>query len=1094
MRNRCLNPSWSFSAYAARPLLLLAALTLASQGPCSAATAGYYRQPAIHGDTVVFVAEGDLWKVSSAGGVATRLTTHAGLEGRPVLSPDGSTLAFTAQCEGPAEVYSMPAGGGLPRRWTFDAARSAPAGFMPDGRLLYVTRRYSGLPGYQAVILDLQDGESERVPLAQAAEIACSDDGSTFFFVRFPFQGSHTKRYQGGTAQDIWRFDPAAGGEARSLTGDHPGTDRNPMFWQGRVYFVSDRGGALNIWSMAPDGTDQRQHTRHLEWDVRSAALSQGRIVYQLGADLHLLDLASGEDRLIPITLATDLDQMREKWIAKPWDWLTSAHLSPSGERVALTARGRVFVAPQGPGRLIDVTREAGVRYRDARFLPGGDALLALSDEGGEVEFWQLPADGIGDRTPVTRGAQILRWGGVPSPDGKHLAHHDKNHVLWMTTLKDGATIRVDESLVDDFADLAWSPDGRWLAYVAWAENLQRRIRIYEVEGRRILDATTDRYDSYSPAWSADGRRLYFLSDRHLSSLVRDPWGSRQPDPYFERTTMIYELALTPGLRSPFEPSNELAPAEDAPEESTDATPPPRVAIEAAGLAARLVEVPIEPGNYSNLFIAGTRLYWLALPDRHAAKRSLRSAPMQYRDLEVATLADSLEGAELSADAKKILLRTGDALHVIDAGAGEKPELNEKTMVGLSQWAFSLDPREEWRQMFIEAWRLERDYFYDPQMHGVDWPAMRDRYLPLVERVSDRAELSDLLAQMVSELSALHIFVYGGDFRSGKDDIQPAELGALLERDAAAGGYRVERVFLSDPDRPALASPLARPGVAVEAGDVILSVDGVPALAASDAGALLRHKAGRQVLLEVRPQGTKETRRVIVNPLASAEAADLRYHEWEYTRRLEVERRGDGRIGYVHLRAMGGEDIDQWMREFYPVFDREGLIIDVRHNGGGNIDSWILGKLLRKAWFWWQPRIGLPSSNMQFAFNGHMTVLCDENTASDGEAFAEGFRRLGLGKVIGTRTWGGEIWLSSSNVLVDQGIATAAEFGVYGPEGQWLIEGHGVDPDIVVDNLPHETFQGRDAQLEAAVGHLLERMAAEPVRTPPAPPYPDKSR
>jgi tricorn protease len=1077
-------------------LILLCAVAVFAP-PAFSGTPGYYRHPALHGDTIVFVAEGDLWKAPARGGVATRLTSHPGMEMNPVLSPDGSTVAFTAQYEGPAEVYTMPLDGGLPKQWTFDGVRCSTEGFTPDGRVVYVTQRDAGLPNYQAILLDPATGRRERVPLAQIAQAAWSGDGASVFFVRFPFQGSHTKRYRGGTAQDIWRYDAATGEEARCLTGDHTGTDSHPMFWAGRVYFVSDRDGFMNIWSMSPDGAGVLQHTRHTEWDVKDPAMSGGRIVYQLGADLRLLDLASGDDAAIPIRLDTDLDQAREKWITKPWDWLTAAHLSPDGARVALTARGRVFVAPAGDGRLVEVTRDASVRFRDARFNHDGSSLLALSDESGEVEFWSLPANGIGGRRQVTSGGTVLRFEGVPSPDGKRLAHHDKDQALWMTTLDDGGTIRVDECPQEVLSNLAWSPDSRWLAYVFTAANFQRQVRLYDVESGRILEATTDRYESAFPAWAPDGKRLYFLSDRQLQSLVRNPWGPRQPDPYYDKMTRIYELSLAPGLRSPFEPANELAPAEGADKgkdgDDEKEKRPPRVTIEDEGLAARLYEIPIAAGNYTDLFIAGGRLYWLSTPDRRAGKKFLQSAPIRHRDLDVATVADSVVSAEPSADGKKILIRAGDALHVIEAGSDKKAELDSKTRVDLGGWSFALDPRSEWRQMFTEAWRLERDYFYDPGMHGVDWAKMREKYAPLVERVSDRAELSDLLAQMIGELSALHMFVYGGDFRSGKEDIQTAGLGARLDRDEAAGGYRVARILASDPDRPSLASPLARPGVDVRAGDVIVSVNGAPALDAPDLAALLRQQAGRQALLGVKPQGSGEARNVVVTPLARAADAELRYHEWEYTRRLEAERLSGGRIGYVHLRAMSGDDIDQWTREFYPVFQKEGIIVDVRHNRGGNIESWILGKLIRKPWFWWKARVGPPYSNMQLAVTGHLAVLCDEETASDGEAFAEGFRRLGLGKVIGTRTWGGEIWLSSSNILVDRGIATAAESGVYGPEGEWLIEGHGVDPDIVVDNLPRATYDGKDAQLEAAVRHLMQRIAEEPVRIPEPPPYPDKS-
>jgi tricorn protease len=323
--------------------------------------------------------------------------------------------------------------------------------------------------------------------------------------------------------------------------------------------------------------------------------------------------------------------------------------------------------------------------------------------------------------------------------------------------------------------------------------------------------------------------------------------------------------------------------------------------------------------------------------------------------------------------------------------------------------------------------------------------------------------------------------------------VTPGSLGATFTRDAQAGGYRVEHVYQSDPDIPDELSPLARVNVNVEEGDVIDAVNGVPALSAPSIDALLRNEANRQVLLSVKPKKGGAARQVVVTPITLTRENDLRYDEWEYTRRLAVEKEGQGSLGYVHLRAMGAGNMAEWNREFYPIFDRDGLIIDVRHNNGGNIDSWILEKLLRKAWFYWQPRVGRPTWNMQYAFRGHVVVLCDQNTASDGEAFAEGFRRLGLGKVIGTRTWGGEIWLSSSNFLVDRGIATAAETGVFGPDGDWLIEGHGVDPDVVVDNLPHATFMGKDAQLEAAIAFLKEEIRTKPIPVPAAPKYPDKS-
>ncbi|MEW5983180.1 MAG: S41 family peptidase [Acidobacteriota bacterium] len=1094
---------------------------------CAPATAqkselGYYRFPAIAGDTIVFVAEGDLWRVGVGGGVAQRLTTHPEEESRPAISPDGKTVAFAASYEGPGEVYTLPLEGGVPTRQTWDASRPTWIGWTPQGEMLFATRRHSTLPNVQIARLDPKTGVRTLVPLSQASDGAFDDAGGTLFFTRLPFQGSHTRRYKGGTAQSLWKF--TAGSEATPLTADYPGTSKSPMLWKGRVYFASNRSGSMNLWSMDERGGDLRQHTTHAGYEVQSPALSNGRIAYQLGADLRVYDIGANADRPVPITLVSDFDQLRERWVKNATEWITSAHLSPTGDRVALTARGQVFVVPAQQGRNVEATRNKLVRHRNARFMPDGKTILTLSDESDEVEFWTIPANGIGTPMQLSTDAKVLRWDGIPSPDGNFIAHHDKDQQLWVLDVAKKTQKRIADAAEGDFDDLRWSPDSKWLAYTAPAENLMTRIMLYEVTTGRTVPVTSDRYDSVSPTWSPDGKWLYFLSNRNFQSLVGSPWGSRQPEPYWDRQTKIFHVPLKRGERSPFQPDDELqaakaagkpaeapagakptgekasAPAKDAsqaqPASKPGAEPKsgervPDVVIDVEGLETRLLEVPAPPGNYGALSMDAKRLYYISRPTGRDGKVALKTLALDNKKAEPETFTEDVQSYELSHDGKKILIRKGRDYFVVEAGAKAPSDL-AKSALPLRDWTFSLDPRLEWRQMFMEAWRLERDYFYDRGMHGLDWGAIRAKYLPLVDRVTDRAELSDILAQMVAELSALHIFVRGGDQRSAEDDAWPASLGAQFVRDEKAGGYRVEHIIQTDPDRPDRRAPLAHPSANVAEGDVIELVNGVPALSAPDISMLLRGQAGKQVLLRVKPKGASASRDVVVEPISAQEEDGLRYDEWEYTRRLAVERTSDNQIGYVHLRAMGGGNMAEWMREYYPVFNRAGLIIDVRHNSGGNIDSWILGRLLRKAWFYWQPRVGRPYWNMQFAFRGHIVVLVNERTASDGEAFAEGFRRLGLGTTIGTRTWGGEIWLSSSNFLVDRGIATAAETGVYGPEGQWLIEGHGVDPDIVVDNLPHATFGGQDAQLEAAVKHLQELIRTKPIPVPPPPPYPIK--
>ena len=1135
---------------------------------------GYFRHPALHGDTIVFVSEGDLWRVPAAGGMAQRLTTHPGAEGYPAISPDGRTVAFIGQYEGVSEIYTMPLEGGLPVRQTYESGNLKVMGWTPEGKVLYSTDKFSTLPNTQLATLDPVTHGRQVLPLAQASDGVFDPATHTLFFVRLPKQTSATKRYHGGWIENLWRY-KEGDAEATPLTGNDTGTNREPMWWQGRLYFTSDRDGVMNLWSMKPDGSDVKEHTHHKDMDVKGPSLDAGRIAYQKGADLHLLDIASGRDEVVKITLASDFDQEREHWIRKPMEYLTSAHISAAGDKVVLTARGEVFVAPVETGRLVELPRKADVRYRFATFMPDGKNVMLQSDESGEFEFWKAPANGLGNPQRVSSDGKIFRFSQVISPDGKWVAWGDKNQKFWVMNLEKKQPVEVAAGKADEISEFVWSPDSQWLAYVEEAENSFTQIKLYRVSDGTRAVATSDRFNSHSPAWSTDGKWLYFLSERDLRTMVGHPWGPRQPEPYFTENTKLYQLALKKGQTSPFKPKDELTPAptfakttaplsdefvdriaravmakmqktdktdkkpEPAPPapaeppkpvkpppsnaapggievpapakppEQPPAKPetkpaqepakpadnkprtqsPPPSAIDLDGLMERIEELPVKAGNYKHLNAGPKYLYWTSRPSGFESKTALQHLEMSPKG-KPNTLVDDLSSFELSGDGRKLLIRKGDAFHVIASDSTAPANLNET--VKLDGWAFTVDPHEEWRQIFVESWRMMRDYFWDPDMLSVDWNAMRAKYLPLVDRVTDRTELNDVIAEMVGELSTLHLFVRYGDTRPVPEKIDNATFGARLVRDQAAGGWKVEHIYRTDPEFPAKLPPFSRPGTDVKEGDVITGINGHATSSLVYPDELLRNQAGKQVLIEVK-RGTA-THQAIVKPLTPEQDEAARYDEWEYATRQKVEQAGKGQIGYVHLRAMGADNIAEWARDFYPVFNRQGLIIDVRNNHGGNIDSWIIEKLLRKAWSYMQPRVGQPHWNMQYAFRGHVVVLCNQRTASDGEGFTEGFHRLGLGKVIGTRTWGGNVWLSSDRWLIDSGMATAAEIGNYGIEGKWLVEGHGVDPDMEVDNLPHATFTGHDAQLDAGIKHLTELIAKDPRPVPPKPKYPVKKQ
>ncbi|MEN2282958.1 S41 family peptidase [Algoriphagus sp. SE2] len=1069
-------------------LLLICNFSIAQTTP------GYFRHPDFKGDQLVFVAEGDIWRVPTSGGNAVRLTSHPGDESDPKISPDGKWVAYAASYEGPTEVYVMPIAGGLPKRLTFEPSSSIPTAWKSATEIAYVTNQYSTLPKLNTITVNVANGEKTLLPLEMAAEGSFSEDGSTYFFVRPTFHNNVTKRYEGGTARQLWKYTEGAA-EAVKLTKDYKGEDHHPVPHQGKVYFLSSRDGIVNVWSMDENGGSLTQITQEPSYDVREFSISGNQLVYRVGADLKLMDLGNENAKTIAIQLISDFDQLREKWVDNPMSYLSAMAVSNDGERVVMTTRGRVFSVPVKEGRTVRLSRKDGVRYRDAIFSPDGRSILTFSDESSEFEIHEYNSLGMDQGKQVSKNGTTLKFDMLPSPDGSKIAYRDLNQTIWVMDKATGSQIKVTDSDEDITSSMAWSPDGKWLAYAQAASNTFSQIHAFNIDSKKRIAMTSDRANSLSPQWSTDGNWLYFLSDRNFQSVIGSPWGTRQPEPFWEKQMKIYQIGLKPGLVSPFFFNNELQKeAEKTPEKVT-------VTIEENGLQARLREVPVPAGNYTNLIVTDKAIYYHEIGTGMGViygagasgndKAPLMMVPISNKP-EPKAFIENARNYTVSLNNKYLLVRSGSNYSVVELGTSPVSDLS-KTKVDFSGVTYSIDPREDWKQIYTDAWRMERDYFYDVNMHGVDWDAMYQKYLPLVDRVTTRAELSDVIGELVGELSVLHTSVRGGDLRDGEDNINFGMLGAKLSRNEKLRGYSIDHIYLSDPDYPDEMSPLAHPDLTISEGDVITHIDGVAVMEVPDLYYLLRDKAGKQVRISLLSADGNAKTDQILKPMTARAESNLRYNEWEYTRRLETEAKSDGALGYVHLRAMTSGDIGQWYRDFYPQFKKEGLVIDMRQNRGGNIDSFILEKLMREVFFYWKGRTGEPYWNMPYAFRGHLVLLVDEFTASDGEAFAEGFRRLGMGKAIGARTWGGEVWLSGSNTLTDNGIARAPMNGVYGEEGEWLIEGVGFIPDIEVINLPKATFEGKDAQLEAAIEHLKELIKSDPRPVPQAPAYPDKS-
>lgn len=1094
---------------------LALSLSFCSLVPLAAAAPAYYRFPAIQNNHLVFTAEGDLWKVATSGGVAQRLTTHPAAEVLPAISRDGQWLAFSAAYEGSTEAYVMPIGGGLPKRISFENDTVSVLGWSSKGDVLVNMLNGSGPHNFRVVAaINPVTGEKRVFPVSDANEASLDDSGRYLYFTRFGLQvtNDNAKHYRGGATAQIWRYDTQGGGEASQLFADDHSNNRRPMWWNGKLYFVSDRNGSFNLWQAEADGSQALQLSRHQDWDVRNASIGDGKIAYQLGADLHVFDIAGRQDRQIAIELVSDFDQQRQQLIRKPLSFLSATALSGKNEQIALTARGHITVAGTGAQRRVELPVPAGSRARSAVFSADGKSVYAILDTSGENEIWRFAANGLSQPEMLSKGGTVQREKIYPSPDGKWLAHTDKRGRLYLLNLGDKSNQLIDDAGkigIGEYGDIAWSADSSTLAIVRPDNTLQRsQIALYTLHNKRLQFVTSDRYESHDPVFSPDGHWLYFLSERNFKVANDAPWGDRNMGPVFDKRTGVYALALQAGQRFPFQPEDELSKAAKAGDDSaakadksdkTDKSDPTekagkadkadkadqqqaaKITVEFAGLAQRLYQVPLAAGNYRDLASDGKRLYFIER-DGDERKNNLKTLAIANNQPQPELFISGIRDYQLSADRKHLMLRPGAAdssdFFIVEAGA-RQPQDMSKAKVALADWSFSINPRQEWQQMFVDAWRMHRDYLFDDKMRGVDWLAMRHKYAPLAARVNDRSELNDVLAQMVSEVGTLHSQFRPGDLRKAAEEASPAALGALLQK--TRDGYRIEHIYRSEPEQPAQLGPLAQPGLDIREGDLITRVNGQALDKARDISDLLLNQADKQVLLHLK-RNTEPEHAVIVKPVNMQKQAALRYSDWEQSMSTRVQQASKGQIGYLHLRAMGPEDINSFAREFYSNIDRAGLIIDVRRNRGGNIDSWIIEKLLRRAWAFWSNPVNAPYTNMQQTFRGHLVVLIDELTYSDGETFAAGIKELKLAPLVGKRTAGAGVWLSDGNALVDNGMVRAAENGQFALDGRWLVEGSGVTPDIEVTNLPNATFKGQDQQLETAIRLLQDKLRQAPLK------------
>ncbi|MAF27601.1 MAG: S41 family peptidase [Gemmatimonadota bacterium] len=1070
----------------------------------SDAAEGYLRTPDLHGNAVVFSAEGDLWTAPVTGGKARRITSHDGAEYFPRFSPDGQTLAFTGEYDGNRDVFVMPADGGEPRRITWHPGSDEVLGWTPDGSdILFRSRRHHPHGDWEIFTAPTGGGDAEVLPIGRASRVAMDPESGLWAFNRLNRERRTWKRYRGGSNQDLWVGHPDRA-DFRRVT-DFTGTDAMPMWRDGRVWFVSDEGGTGNLWSMTPDGGDRTRHTNEDGWDIRWPSMApDGRIVFMLAGGVSLFDPSDGSERTLSIDLPSERKLTRHRY-ADAKATLTWFDLSPDGERLAVTTRGEVFSVPVEEGVTLPVTRGSGARESWASYGSDGETVLYVSDEGGEESIRSRDAWGRGEETVLQpAGEKGWHFPPRPSPDGEWVAWSDETQTLFVAPLKGGRTRTVDHSEQEEIRDYAWSPDGRWLAYVKVPFTDFRSVFLYDTrddETRRVTPTTTD---DFAPAWDPDGRYLHFLSNRTMNPVL----GGRDFRDVELKMTRPYLFLLRPDVENPFAPKTGLPGDEDEEEDADDDNKsdeddgdkddkPDPVEIDFEGLENRFVVLDVPAGIYSDLAATGERVFYLSRPIRGMAERSSgKSGPpsslmaFHLEEEEAEVFLGGVSDFDLEAGAEKIAIRKKRGEYfVVDAGSPPGEDL-EDAAVSLDDIVIELDPREEWRQIYLEGWRHMRDFHWDAGLSGVDWKATRDQYATLLERVSTRDDLRDLMGEVIGELATSHTYVWGGDRGVRVKRVSTGLLGADFARDGDT--FRVEKIYrgdAADEDR----SPLVEPEVSVREGDHLLAVNHVPFREDQPLHAAFENLAGREVLLTVAENARgKNSREVAVTTLGGERR--LRYIDWVRKNRETVAEMTDGRIGYIHVPNMGTQGLVEFHRWFYPQLDREGMIVDCRWNGGGFVSQLLLERFRRTLVSFDRSRGGGVWTYPYRMLNGPFVVLTNERAGSDGDIFPMAVQLDGLAPVIGQRSWGGVVGIRADKRLVDGGGLTQPEYAWWDPVQGWSLENRGVIPDIEVVNPPADVAAGRDPQLARAIEEVLRLHAEHPPVEAKFGPAPVKSR
>jgi len=1061
------------------------------------------RFPDINKNLVAFVYAGDIWTVSTEGGEARRLTSHPGMELFPKISPDGQWIAFSGEYSGSRQIFVIPSNGGTPRQltWYNPVGEMPPRGgwdnvvldWTPDSKQILIRANRTPFEERNGryFLVSLSGGLEQPLPIINGGFAVLSPDASKICFTPVDREFRNWKRYKGGRATDLWIYDIKANTSEQITNFD--GTDQLPTWSGDNIFFSSDRDLKLNIWQYNTISKETRQITHFTDFDVMWPSGNGDQLVFENGGYLYKLNLQSGKCDKISVNIDFDNPNLIP-YFKNVSDNINSFNISPTGKRALFDARGDIFSVPAENGRTFNLTETQGVREIYPAWSPDGKYISYYSDQTGEYELYLLENKDAARPRQVTFNSSAWKYEATWSPDSKYLLFSDRTLKLKLVEAATGKVTDVDHASKEEIRSYSFSPDSKWIAYHKECSNNNAALWVYEIATAKKTRITDGLYSDFNPVFSLDGNYIFFTSLRDFNL----DFSSFEFDYLYNRAARLYVLSLTTKSPKIFKEKNDIEPVKEekkapvaesqeknkkgkvAVSEKTTESKDVKVEIDFSGINQRVVALPGAAGDYN--IVGATEGGLIYTTGGKLMKYNIE-------DEKSEEILDRVGGVSLSADGKMALYSSGGDYGIIKLNPGQKAGAGKLNLSGLEM---KIDPMKEWTEIYTDGWRIYRDFYYVDNMHGVNWPAVKERYAALLPYVGHRADLDYILCEMTAETSTGHSYVSWGDFERVKR-VDNGLLGAQLATDLTGGRYKISKIFEGQNWNQALRSPLTEQGVDVKEGDYLISIDGKEVTTADNPYLFLENKAGRSVEIKVSSKPTGEGARTsLIKPVDSE--LGLMAFGWVNERRAMVDKLSGGKIGYIYVPNTSQEGNRELFHGMYDYFDKDALIIDDRYNGGGFIPDRMIDLLNRKTLVYWHQNGLEPSKAPGVSHDGPKVMLINGYSSSGGDAFPYFFRKLGLGKLIGTRTWGGLVGISGNAGLVDGGYIAVPRFGVFDKDAGWIIEGIGVAPDIQVVDRPEQLVKGEDPCIEKAVEVLMQQLKENPVKPVVSPVPPDRSK